>query len=990
MTVPLQQRSANSWLYPQALSGVHRADRLWDPDFALGQEADIWEKVRRDPVILHGMTSRFHKIAGGGWHVEPAGKGEKERRLAAIFEDIIDRVGGISEALLELACAVVKSMSVSFIQNDGRKMLSLADGPKLPWLLPVRLRDVDKRRFQKHVTTDMVKDQPVIKPQWKFWSVARGKWEDWTNRDFFVKHVYWDSEDRLGYGRGLLEAIYFWHYAKTQLFEFGLQGLERWASGLLGFEFDPAKRGKPGEDNETMQDRILDRLKEFKSRHVAAWMVGEKMSLLEGGTGQGSLIIEWKRDLDQDIMCLLAGQFLGTGAGPSDQGTSARAGQEAEEANYIIGHDQKSLGETITRDLFAWIWKHNYPNFMALGLADAKMPKFILRSKTREDPGTAAQEAIALSQAGLDLKLEDVYERTGWPQPGPGDAIFKAAAPAGMPGMPPGDSGGAPGSQKPGQEFVPPNAELDDDKPDVPGAKPPGGFEAGQFGQWDESKHSRKHGEFSPKGSSNGNGSGGNGHAVNPSRGPVHGPSAISAQGRVSTPPVMTSHGRAEDAASDPVGDIQANHAGAVEKLRHAIWGKYGMYKRGTDSHPADTDHSPEGAELSHNSRRVAWGGEEAHLTHGPEHVPVIEQRVADVKDRHLTGAQIQNAPADVRDEVAKVLAGVKPVAGFDASHLFRGPHAKEMQALVSYAMSKGMIALHRSTKAAKAVGGSEMYVGKKGDVDQAHEHLDGLAKKSDDPDLHKKLSDSIAQDPRKIAKLLANVIGVQHSVKGVNAYSAGQVDPYAGYFRGSFVEQQHPRKRDGEFTRKGAGESRGGRQSKPREPTEVGPSKPQERHDIDPPSKKFSDPPEPTGKAGRSAGGYTSTGHTNTELGDKAEALTQALGLRSILPEGRRSGYDVRESTLDREYDHSGWAFEVKACTVAATEYKAKPKKIEAEGKRRYAEKHKLKPATMILVMDVKKKQAHAYWREGIGAFRLIPGRAEEQGWKFMGTVRW
>jgi len=179
----------------------------------------------------------------------------------------------------------------------------------------------------------------------------------------------------------------------------------------------------------------------------------------------------------------------------------------------------------------------------------------------------------------------------------------------------------------------------------------------------------------------------------------------------------------------------------------------------------------------------------------------------------------------------------------------------------------------------------------------------------------------------------------------------------------------------DGKF-----GSGGGGSKGKGRDPAANRPTKPHERHDVTPPSKPMRAPPPPQGTGKGKAGGFTATGHTNTSLGDLAEKAVEKLGLRSILPEGQR------QNPLDAEYDHSGIAFEIKAVTTAAKEYKAKPKAAEMESKRAYAEKHGLKPATMIAVVDTEKNKVHAYWREGIGAFSLTSTNLDK--WNYAGTV--
>lgn len=147
------------------------------------------------------------------------------------------------------------------------------------------------------------------------------------------------------------------------------------------------------------------------------------------------------------------------------------------------------------------------------------------------------------------------------------------------------------------------------------------------------------------------------------------------------------------------------------------------------------------------------------------------------------------------------------------------------------------------------------------------------------------------------------------------------------------------------------------------------------------PPVLKFVPPPEPKGKAGGKAGGFTATGHTNTEVGDAVEAASNQVGFVSALEEGKRQG------PFDLAFEgNPEFVFECKACTTSATEYKAKPKKSEMEAKRKYAKNNGLKACTMIAVVDMKSRRVDFYWREGIGAFRLSKSG---RGWNYAGRAK-
>ena len=169
------------------------------------------------------------------------------------------------------------------------------------------------------------------------------------------------------------------------------------------------------------------------------------------------------------------------------------------------------------------------------------------------------------------------------------------------------------------------------------------------------------------------------------------------------------------------------------------------------------------------------------------------------------------------------------------------------------------------------------------------------------------------------------------------------------------------------------------------------GPSKAHERHGAGkPPSLPWKPPPTPKGKFGVGPARRYKGKRSQTVLGDRAEKIVRSLGFRSILPEGRRGNISVKKdgSSLDVEYENTGWGFEVKACSLHDAEYRSKPKPAEIKGKEAYARKHNLKPATLIVVMDYEANKAHCYWHEGITTRRLPIGD-DPRDWHYAGSVK-
>jgi hypothetical protein len=93
---------------------------------------------------------------------------------------------------------------------------------------------------------------------------------------------------------------------------------------------------------------------------------------------------------------------------------------------------------------------------VAMGLGNARMPRFSSVQEKKEDPQIAAQIITQMGQAGLPLRLDEVYHKIGFSKPREGvDEVFEGAAPdaGSMPGMPGGmpEPGGQPFTEKPSE-----------------------------------------------------------------------------------------------------------------------------------------------------------------------------------------------------------------------------------------------------------------------------------------------------------------------------------------------------------------------------------------------------------------------------------------------------------------------------------------------------------------------------------------------------------
>ncbi len=430
-------RAVNADLYVHALNSVYHSYRIWEPSYAGSRDPDIWEKVRRDAVISAAVDQRLHAIAAREWRVMPGGKSDADAEAAAVVEEILQQIPRFLETRFELAQAVFLGSAYAFI--GGRRVLDTYAKKTGLWWVPSRLKDMDRRRFRWRSERKPAEDGTNELRTWlEYWSIRR---EEWVEADAarFVRHTYNDEESRLGYGRGLIEAIYFYHYVKGVVMREGLQGLERWAQGMVVVKIDGLRAASDGKPNATVQTAWIKALKKMRARHALTMSKDDEVDLLNG-PGQGHQLVEtWLRYVDNAMTRLILGSVRPTG-GDMDSGARAAAETESDTTEQLIQFDRLLLDETITRDIIGEIWRHNRAAFSECGLGSAKKPKFSSVQEKRSDPVEASQVIATLLGAGVTLRAEEVYERTGMTPPGPDDDVIEGQAAlanpfAGIPGM---------------------------------------------------------------------------------------------------------------------------------------------------------------------------------------------------------------------------------------------------------------------------------------------------------------------------------------------------------------------------------------------------------------------------------------------------------------------------------------------------------------------------------------------------------------------------
>lgn len=428
MSLPiLGSRNVTQDLYTQALASVYLSGwRVYESDYASLKDADIYEKARRDPVVAQAFDIRLHAVAGRQWRFVPASDAPDDKLLAKMAEQAFRQIRDFSEARYELAQAKLRNSAWAFIEG-GRRIMSLAGTPIRDWWVPKRLKDIDRRRFRIKSDWDYGKPaDPKLDAYWELYDPRRRAWERLAHPELFVNVVFNDEEARLGYGRGLLESIYFYLWIKGRVLEEGIKGLIGWARGKVVAKIDGLAPGSPDRTNDDLTARWLEALKSMLDEQVLVHGKNDEVQLIETtGTGH-QMVTAFLGYLDNAVRACILGSTLPFGGDGGDAGGSlARAETESDTHDALIQFDREKIDEVLTNSVGALWLRLNRQNFVELGVGGAQPPRFETYQEKREDPEKNVRVIQTANSAGIDLKKEEVYQKIGFTPPGLDDEIIK-------------------------------------------------------------------------------------------------------------------------------------------------------------------------------------------------------------------------------------------------------------------------------------------------------------------------------------------------------------------------------------------------------------------------------------------------------------------------------------------------------------------------------------------------------------------------------------
>lgn len=434
-------------------SAYKRFSFIIDPDYAIQNEVDAWNKIRRDPDIAHAIQKRRSSVAGLRWKYKEASDEPQDKLGAKIMTELTKQTKRFHRSRFNLADAIFRGDSWEYIVGKRKMFQMVGDIPRR-WWVPERLDHIDRFRTRIRRTDHDQHEDKALTTVWDIFSIKRERWEEIRDPRAFIRHAYDQTEDTLGYGRGLLQSIYFFWRAKEIVLTQGLAALERWAQGLIHIKVDGVREGSVDKNNDEVVDSWIAEMNKHRSDNV---LVSDKRDEIEVHDMPGrsaTFITEIYNLLQRGIDRMILTSTLPTGGqgGKGSMGQGGEAKVQQEELEETIQADREELSETLDTSFSTLIWDRNEQLIQAVvgdkWMDAAKRPTFEITQEKIEDPMQNLQIIKAAREAGLEVLKSEAYEKLQLTRPRSGEEILPPmAAPQPafgqpQPGLPP-----APGAE---------------------------------------------------------------------------------------------------------------------------------------------------------------------------------------------------------------------------------------------------------------------------------------------------------------------------------------------------------------------------------------------------------------------------------------------------------------------------------------------------------------------------------------------------------------
>lgn len=409
MSIETFTRATSPDAYANQIAHLYAAGyRLYDPSIAAERDPDHEAKMMRWPPFATAFQIRHTSIAGRRWTVVKADDGgEDEKRLAKIVSRLLGHIDGFTQARINLARADVTG--ARYAEVVKRVIVAkYGDGKAREWVVPVALRDMPKENFRWDAASDEAQSKSVLKFARKRNGVL--SWVPVPGYAPLIRHVIGDSEETLGYGRGLRDALWFLFGAATRVHQADVQAAERFGHGWLVLKLRSDAKGSPTVTNAQLVSTSSTALDKMRAKHNFVIGSEDTLEMLAPPAQAAQFMAALADRLERMGDRLIMGGTLFSGGQANSKGGYAQADSEAETATGIFDVCADMLEETFTRDLVAPCVRDNWANLVELGFADTDHPRFSVVRGRKQDPESGLRRVAAARGAGMAVKKSQAYE----------------------------------------------------------------------------------------------------------------------------------------------------------------------------------------------------------------------------------------------------------------------------------------------------------------------------------------------------------------------------------------------------------------------------------------------------------------------------------------------------------------------------------------------------------------------------------------------------
>src|SRR3990167_1914584 len=435
---PLTIRSTNDLIYSYMLGSAYKTAWVYNPSLSESKDADLFTEMLADADLASSVDRHIKSIVRP-WHVEtPRGsKNKKDKELAGVVQHALDLCENFDDSRERLALCDILGRTYEVATWELQKV-RLGDLPAMEWYIPVWMRNLYRRRVhwetEYYDAGEGVKRKIVTK---RIWDTDRNAWirpsAEWLTS--LVEFINDDREERLGYGRGHIDSMYFYDYFKRMGFQKLQEGIDRWANGIVVGKVDGLRNASVGKTNTDLRNSMRDVIRNMRSEHIVVLEKGDEIEVIEGGDSGIDHTMKVVDRMAQSIERLLNGSVRPSGHGMSDKsGARAQAETESDSKEEFFQPMRAKLDRVLTRTVIRAFLYFNQPALRKLGLGDdvANCPRLLSEQKDKLDPMSALTSAQGMRTMGLELVKSEVYEKTGWAQPDADDETLEGEDPIEM------------------------------------------------------------------------------------------------------------------------------------------------------------------------------------------------------------------------------------------------------------------------------------------------------------------------------------------------------------------------------------------------------------------------------------------------------------------------------------------------------------------------------------------------------------------------------